>query len=185
MNQTSTNDQDASFAAKMAGVLYYRPRVEFHKIDFAFALGCYRFLFFSGGMRSVGAIHYRHVLAVLDNEDRDVLYVTAETNDLEPDIYLSRFTPRRRVTVTKSPMFAHSAFFIPIACMVAREALDLPYEEYPMTQQEDGSFGAIPAALSKQYPDGNLDEDTCELIAKLKEIALRSMPASIPENHEQ
>ena len=155
--------------------LYYRPRVELDTPDFGFALGRYRFLFYSSGIQSIGAITYHHLLCVLDSEDRDILYVTAETNELEPDIYLSRFNPRRHATLTKSPLLSYAAFFIPVACMIVREVLALPYETYPMTQEEDDSLEAIPAVMAKSFPEGNIDADTHELLTQLKAAVIRSL----------
>lgn len=155
---------------------YYRPRVELNYPDFRIDIGDYRFVFFSSGMRLTGAIGYKHLLAVLDRSDFDPLYVAAENNDMEGEamVYLGRFNPRRHATLTNSPLLAHAGFFIPIACMVAREALELPYEQYPLTQAEDDALGLIPGLIAQAFPHGGPDENTLDLIHQLRECVLRS-----------
>ena len=157
--------------------IYYRPKVEFEKPDFVFTLGDYRFVFLSDGMRSTGAIQYKFVLLVLDPNDFDVLYVTAETNDLvgEAMVYLGRFTPQRHTTITKSLAFAHREFFFSAACMVAREALDLPYEQFPMLPIEDDALGAIQPVMEQMFPDGELDAETREIVNWMVKGVMHSM----------
>jgi hypothetical protein len=157
--------------------VYYRPNVVFEKPDFAFTLGDYRFVFLSDGMHSPGAIQYKFVLLVLDPDDFDVLYVTAETNDLEGEamVYLGRFTPQRHTTITKSPAFAHRGFFFSAACMVAREALDLPYEQFPMLAIEDAALGAIHQGFQAVFPDGAIDEETRAILNWITKGVMRSM----------
>lgn len=156
---------------------YYRPLVEFEKADFSFALGDYRFAFFSEGMRSLGAINYKYLLVALDPDDCDVLYITAETNTQEGDavVYLGRFTPQRHTTITKSPAFADRAFFFSGACMVAREALDLPYEQFLMLQIEDDALGAAQEVFGKIFPDGDIDEETQAIVNWMARGIRRSM----------
>lgn len=156
---------------------YYRPIVEFEKPDFAFALGDYRFMFFSDGMRSTGAINYKYILVALDTDDQDVLYVTAETNDREGEtlVYLGHFTPQRHTTFTRSPAFVHREFFFAAACMVAREALNLPYEEFPMLQIEDDALGDVPKVFERVFPGGGMDEETQKIMGWMAEGVMRSM----------
>lgn len=155
---------------------YYRPRVEIERADFKIEIGDYCFLFCSKHIRSVGAIQYRHLLVVLDSESNDVLYVTAETNEREGEsvVYLGQFTPRHHATLTTSPALIHAEFFVPVACQVAREALELPYERYPLVPVEDNCIAAIPQVFRANYPQGVPDEATGELMAKLVEAVLIS-----------
>jgi hypothetical protein len=113
---------------------------------------------------------------VLDRSDFDPLYVAAETNDRDGDsvVYLGRFSPRRHTTLTNSPLLAHAGFFIPVACMVAREAFELTYEQYPLTQAEDYALGLIPGLIAQVFPQGGIDENTLDLIRQLRECVLRS-----------
>lgn len=155
---------------------YYRPRVDIGGADMAFVIGQYRFLFCSKKLQSLGAIRYWHLLVALDAGDTDVLYVTAETNDMEGDsvIYLGEFTPRHHSTITTSPALAHHEFFLPVACQVAREALGLPYEQFPLTAMEDACIAEIPAVLGEHFPQGITDGETQVLIDKLKHGVMAS-----------
>jgi hypothetical protein len=155
---------------------YYRPRVELEYPDASIAIGNYRFLIFSEGMRSIGAIGYKHLLGVVDADTNDPFYVAAETNDGEGDsvVYLGTFNPDQHTTITRSPLLAHAGFFIPIACMVARHALKLDYADYPLTPAEDTALGLIPGLMQQVFPDGNIDENTLTLIRQLRECVLSS-----------
>jgi hypothetical protein len=155
---------------------FYRPRVDIGGVDMAFVIGQYRFLFCSKKLQSLGAIRYWHLLVALDAGDTDILYVTAETNDREGDavIYLGEFTPRHHATITTSPALAHQEFFLPVACQVAREALGLPYEQFPLTAMEDACIAEIPAVLGEHFPQGLPDEETQVLMNKLKQGVMTS-----------
>ena len=154
----------------------YRPRVDLLSSEFGFVIGDYRFLFYSTGLRSQGTINYKYLIGVLAPDELDVLYLTAETNDMEGDsvIYLGRFDLHHRATITQSPALAHAEFFTAVACMIAREALDLPYERYPVTEAEDLALGAIPEILRQRYPQGTYDNETQMLINRLVEGVARS-----------
>ena len=155
---------------------FYRPRVDIGGVDMAFVIGQYRFLFCSKKLQSLGAIRYWHLLVALDAGDTDILYVTAETNDMEGDavIYLGEFTPRHHATITTSPALAYQEFFLPVACQVAREALGLPYEQFPLTAMEDACIAEIPAVLGEHFPQGFPDGKTQVLIDKLKQGVMAS-----------
>ena len=155
---------------------FYRPRVDIGGADVAFTIGHYGFLFCSKKLQSLGAIRYWHLLVILDAEDMDILYVTAETNGMEGDsvVYLGQFTARCHATVTKSPALAYQEFFLPVACQVAREELELSYEQFPLTAIEAACIAEIPAVLGEHFPQGILDGETQELIDKLKQCVMAS-----------
>lgn len=155
---------------------YYRPRVEFDRGDFKIEIGPYSFLFCSTQLRSLGSIHYRRLLLVFDSEGNDPVWVTAESNDMEGEsvVYLGCFTPRHHATITNSPALVHEEFFVPVACQVAREVLDLPYDRYPLTRGEDVCIAAIPGVFERNYPQGLEDEATGMLMAKLMKAVLVS-----------
>lgn len=148
---------------------YYRPRVELGDGECKIEIGSYCFLYYSTGVRSVGAINYRHVLVVIDSAGNDVLWVTAETNDQEGEsvVYLGRFMPRHHATLTQSPALIHAEFFVPVACEVARGILELPYERYTLTAIEDTHIAAIPEVFRENFPQGAPDEATQALMNKL------------------
>jgi hypothetical protein len=155
---------------------YYRPRVEIDRGDFKIEIGPYSFLFCSTQLRSLGSIHYRRLLLVFDESGNDSVWVTAESNDMEGEsvIYLGCFTPRHHATITQSPALVHAEFFVPVACQVAREVLDLPYDRYPLTPGEDVCIAAIPGVFARHYPQEVPDEAIGMLMAKLMEAVLVS-----------
>jgi hypothetical protein len=153
-----------------------RPLVELGGSDAQFEIGPYRFLYFSTHIQPWGLISYRHLLVALDPEDNDRVWVGAETNDQEGEsvIYLGRFMALQHATITQSPGLVHAEFFVPVACQVAREVLDLPYDRYPLTPAEDAGIAAIPGVFEKHYPQGITDEAMGTLMAKLMEAVLVS-----------
>lgn len=159
----------------------YRPRVDIRQVDFAFAIGGYRFLFCSDGLNSLGAIHYPQLLAVLDAEGREVLYVTAESNPLDGDavVYLGRFTASRHDTLCESRAVAYQPFFVPVACRLAREALALPYAQFPLVELEDAGIAAIPDLMAHQFPEGMPDRGTQQLIDELAAVVAAQCRAEV------
>lgn len=73
-----------------------------------------------------------------------------------------------------SPALIHAEFFVPVACQVAREALDLSYGRYPLVPVEDNCISAIPKVVHANYPQGVLDGATQALMTKLTEAAMIS-----------
>ena len=61
-----------------------------------------------------------------------------------------------------------------MACQVAREALGLPYEQFPLTAMEDACIAEIPAVLGEHFPQGLPDEETQVLMNKLKQGVMAS-----------
>ena len=160
----------------------YRPKVSIDQVDFAFELGAYRFFQCSTGVRSLGLINYTQVLAVLDADDKDVLYVTTESNpmDGQATIYLGRFTPECHATLCSSPTLALPAFFLPVACQVARETLNLSYEFFPLTSAENSAIAAIPQLFAQHYPDGYPDEICREWMINLEKAVVTSNNSRAP-----
>ncbi len=163
---SKTANQIASLIAR------YRPQVEISHVDHTFAIGDYRFLFCASGLESLGAIQYRFLLAILDPDDNEVLYVTAESNVMEGEavVYLGLFERGRHSTLAMTPTLRHWQFFLPVACNVAREKLDLPYEKFPLTPAEDTGIAAIPGLLCEE----SQDEVTTNLMAQLAGAIVKS-----------
>lgn len=174
----STPSSDAQVVAGLRACLQYRPRVELGTADARFTVGDFQFEFYRSGLRSLGAIHYLQVLVVRTQEGAERLYFSAETNPMEgPDaVYLSCFTPMRRETVLRSSAVALIDVFVPLASLLARRMLDLPYQQCRPAAEEDWHIARIPAALSEHCPNWR---DDAELAKQLWQMAIEVMQAPL------
>lgn len=155
------SERDCVVAAEFS----YRPRVKYGKPQFFVKLGS-NSVAFSSDLQSFGLVKYHHILVVWDENSKEILYITAESNPLDgPDvIYLGQFSPDGHATILSSKLLDQGEVFFCAACQVVRRYLGLDVVQAPLTGAETEVLSIIPDICNARFPEWQEDKGSKALV---------------------